>query len=103
MALRYLLDTNICIYIARHRPLEVLERFRKLQPGDVVSYFARATDNDAVSGPKSVTSDSFFLQIQPFRKDYRAAEGQASGQQAGQQAYQKARAACLEGKGYTVK
>ena len=35
MALGYLLDTNICIYIARHHPLEVLERFRKLQPGDV--------------------------------------------------------------------
>jgi tRNA(fMet)-specific endonuclease VapC len=35
MALGYLLDTNICIYIARHRPLEVVERFRKLRPGDV--------------------------------------------------------------------
>jgi hypothetical protein len=54
-----------------------------LQPGDVVSYYARATDNDAVSGTKSVTSDIFFLQIQPFRKDYRAAESQAGGQQGG--------------------
>jgi len=35
MALRYLLDTNICIYIARHRPEEVLERFDRLQPGEV--------------------------------------------------------------------
>ena len=51
-----------------------------------MSYYARATDNDAVSGAKSVTSDIFFLQIQPFRKDYRAAESQAGGQQAGQQA-----------------
>jgi hypothetical protein len=57
-----------------------------LQPGDVVSYYARATDNDEVSGAKSVTSDIFFLQIQPFRKDYRAAESQAGGQQGGQQA-----------------
>ena len=56
-----------------------------LQPGDVVSYYARATDNDEVSGAKSVTSDIFFLQIQPFRKDYRAAESQAGGQQGGQQ------------------
>ncbi len=54
-----------------------------LQPGDVVSYYARATDNDEVSGAKSVTSDIFFLQIQPFRKDYRAAESQAGGQAAG--------------------
>lgn len=34
MTVRYLLDTNICIYIARHQPKEVLERFRKLKPGD---------------------------------------------------------------------
>ena len=30
-----------------------------------------------------MTSDIYFLQIQPFRKDYRAAESQAGGQQAG--------------------
>jgi tRNA(fMet)-specific endonuclease VapC len=35
MPLRYLLDTNICIYIAKNRPAEVLARFNKLQPGDV--------------------------------------------------------------------
>jgi hypothetical protein len=54
-----------------------------LQPGDVVSYFARATDNDAVKGAKTATSDIYFVQIQPFRKDYRAAESQAGGQQQG--------------------
>ena len=52
-----------------------------LQPGDVVSYFARAIDNDTVTGAKTATSDIYFLQIQPFRKDYRAAESQAGGQQ----------------------
>lgn len=35
MALRYLLDTNICIYIAKNRPEEVLKRFTQLQPGEV--------------------------------------------------------------------
>ena len=30
MALRYLLDTNICIYIAKQRPLNVLQRFERL-------------------------------------------------------------------------
>lgn len=35
MALRYLLDTNICIYIATQRPLSVLQRFEGLQVGDV--------------------------------------------------------------------
>jgi len=33
---RYLLDTNICIYIKNHRPTEVLARFSKLPPGKVV-------------------------------------------------------------------
>ena len=36
MAARYLLDTNICIYIQRQRPPAVLERFRRLKPGEAV-------------------------------------------------------------------
>lgn len=39
---RYLLDTNICIYIRQHRPTSVLARFEKLKAGEaalsVVSY-----------------------------------------------------------------
>ena len=35
MPLRYLLDTNICIYIAKNRPPEVQERFGRLRPGEV--------------------------------------------------------------------
>jgi len=31
---RYLLDTNICIYIRQRRPDAVLRRFRKLRPGE---------------------------------------------------------------------
>ncbi len=34
MHARYLLDTNICIYIQRQRPGKVLERFQTLKPGD---------------------------------------------------------------------
>ncbi len=30
---RYLLDTNICIYIRRQQPRKVLARFQKLRPG----------------------------------------------------------------------
>ena len=33
---RYLLDTNICIYIRQKRPDEVLCRFQKLRPGETV-------------------------------------------------------------------
>jgi len=36
MAARFLLDTNICIYIQRHKPPAVLARFEKLDPGDAV-------------------------------------------------------------------
>jgi tRNA(fMet)-specific endonuclease VapC len=36
MDARYLLDTNICIYIRRKRPEEVLRRFRMLRPGEAV-------------------------------------------------------------------
>jgi tRNA(fMet)-specific endonuclease VapC len=33
---RFLLDTNICIYIREKRPEEVLRRFRKLRAGEAV-------------------------------------------------------------------
>ncbi len=33
--MRYLLDTNICIYLIKKRPLAVLERFRQYAPKDV--------------------------------------------------------------------
>jgi tRNA(fMet)-specific endonuclease VapC len=32
--LRYLLDTNICIYIIKARPLHLLERFSKISVGE---------------------------------------------------------------------
>jgi tRNA(fMet)-specific endonuclease VapC len=33
---RYMLDTNICIYIAKHQPPQVKARFERLKPGDLV-------------------------------------------------------------------
>ena len=36
MAARFLLDTNICIYIRRQRPPEVLARFEKLKAGEAM-------------------------------------------------------------------
>jgi tRNA(fMet)-specific endonuclease VapC len=36
VAARFLLDTNICIYIRRRRPPALLERFRQLRPGEAV-------------------------------------------------------------------
>jgi hypothetical protein len=56
-----------------------------LKPGDFVSYFARATDNDAVQGAKAATSDIYFMRIRPLSKDFRQAQSQASGGGGGQQ------------------
>ena len=50
-----------------------------LKPGDFVSYFARATDNDGVQGAKTATSDIYFVQIRPFRKDYKPAQSAGGG------------------------
>ena len=36
MKQRYMLDTNICIYIAKHQPPEVRGRFEQLKPGQLV-------------------------------------------------------------------
>lgn len=36
MTARYLLDTNICIYIKKQRPPAVLARFEKLKAGEAV-------------------------------------------------------------------
>lgn len=35
MILRYLLDTNICIYIAKKKPPSVLQKFEKLSTGQI--------------------------------------------------------------------
>lgn len=35
MAYKYLLDTNICIYIAKNRPLIVRRRLESCQPGEL--------------------------------------------------------------------
>lgn len=33
--MKYLLDTNICAYLKRHQPPEIVERFKRLERGDV--------------------------------------------------------------------
>jgi tRNA(fMet)-specific endonuclease VapC len=42
--MRYLLDTDTCIYIAKHKPASALARFESMRPGDVgmsvVTYLA---------------------------------------------------------------
>jgi hypothetical protein len=51
----------------------------KLVPGDSVSYYARAVDNDGVHGGKSVLSDIYFVRIRKFDEQFRAATSQGGG------------------------
>lgn len=46
----------------------------ELQPGDLVSYYVRARDNNAIDGPATASTDIYFIQIRPFSRNYRAAE-----------------------------
>ena len=50
-----------------------------VQAGDAVSYYARATDNNAVAGPQRATSDMYFLRIRPFNKDFKPAMSMGGG------------------------
>ena len=55
-----------------------LEEFG-LGVGDVVSYYARATDGTRSAGAQTTTTDIYFLDIRPFDWRYRQAESQGGG------------------------
>ena len=55
-----------------------------VQPGDSVSYFARALDNGTVPSPQKGTSDMYFIRVRPLQKDFRKADSQAGAGQGGQ-------------------
>ena len=76
-------EDTIVLYDSRPAP-EVtaghtlyLEEF-ELEPGDLVSYYAQAQDNNRSTGARTVTSAMYFVQIRPFRIDFRQGE-QAGG------------------------
>jgi uncharacterized protein DUF4175 len=48
-----------------------------LEPGDFISYFARATDQSAAR--QTTTTDIYFMEVRPFAKDYRQAEERGAG------------------------
>ena len=57
----------------------------KLEPGDVVSYYARATDNNGISGAQHASTDIYFMQVRPYENDYRQQQGGGGGGRGGQQ------------------
>ncbi len=53
-----------------------------LQPGDFISYYAKARDNSAT--PQESTSDIYFMEVRPFDREFRQAQqqgGSGSGDQ----------------------
>lgn len=51
----------------------------QVKPGDVITYYARATDVGRGKRPTQATSDIFFLEVKPFNEEFIAAESYASG------------------------
>jgi hypothetical protein len=57
-----------------------LEEFG-LQPGDLISYYGKAYDNNSVTGPGVSSSDIYFIQIRPYEQKYtQNQQGTAPGQ-----------------------
>ena len=50
-----------------------------IEPGDFVSYYASATDQNLAQQGTSVKSDLYFIQIRRFNQDFRAAPSQGGG------------------------
>ena len=78
-------EDTVAIYSGSGRPLTqvtaghtlYLEDF-EVEPGDVVSYYA--VTRDVRQGPgEEVVSDIYFVNVQPFRRDFRQAEQQGGG------------------------
>ncbi|MCS6816783.1 MAG: hypothetical protein N0A16_05380 [Blastocatellia bacterium] len=55
-----------------------------LQPGDVVSYYVTARDNNTATGPGVATSDIYFLEVRPFDRRFRQAQQTPTGQGMGE-------------------
>jgi hypothetical protein len=60
-----------------------------LRPGDLISYYVNAEDRAPADAVKTATSDIFFYQVRPFRKNYRRAEQQGGGGGGGAQGGQQ--------------
>ncbi|MFW6200524.1 MAG: DUF4175 family protein, partial [Gemmatimonadota bacterium] len=50
-----------------------------LVPGDVISYYAVARDNNGVTGSQEVVSDIYFLSVRRFSQEFTAAEQSGGG------------------------
>ena len=51
-----------------------------IEPGDVISYFAEATDNNTRTGPGKATSQIYFIEVKPFNERYEEMDSQGESQ-----------------------
>ena len=52
-----------------------LEEF-DLEPGDIISYYAHAIDNNTRTGPGEASSDIYFIEIRPFNENFQEMEAE---------------------------
>ena len=57
----------------------------KVQPGDVISYYARARDVGRGKRPTETRSDMFFLEVRPFSEEFVSAQSQGMAGMSGDQ------------------
>ncbi len=69
-------EKTVNLYAGKHSERSVtgshtffLEEF-SLQPGDLISYYGKAWDNNNVTGPGISSSDIYFIQVRPFEQKY---------------------------------
>ena len=75
VAFRSVTGTNVAKVGTYLLPAEDL----RVQPGDVVTYYARAVDIGRGKRPSETRSDIFFLEVKPFGEEFVAAQSQAMG------------------------
>jgi hypothetical protein len=52
----------------------------ELEPGDFVSYYARAIESERKVDPQVIATDIYFMEVRPFNREYRQAEQQGGGE-----------------------
>jgi hypothetical protein len=57
----------------------------RVQPGDVISYYARARDIGRGKRPTETRSDMFFLEVRPFTEEFVSAQSQGTAGMSGDQ------------------
>ena len=61
--------------VAEGRYTFYLEEF-DVEPGDIISYYAHAVDNNTHTGPGEASSDIYFIEIRPFNENFQEMEAE---------------------------